>query len=271
VSTTQDVFRLLVICICSAFWGTQTPAYHMEYEESASGASRMVVVNDSDETIEAFHATERCSNGGSEQSADTLDFPLTSSSSISGPDGRFARSGVVQPGGRWTSDLFLPTTGNANCDIDVDAVLFGDGTYDGSKVAVEELKARRDGIAAGVRLWIEKVSTQDIAGPAEETLHTEAMRVTARDTARSNKCQFGPHGQPVDFVSCGFWAGRVQVDINILQQFGHGAKTNGVPVDLSKVTEMLSRWSNKVDANVALKRLDVTFPPVAQATMNGRE
>lgn len=65
-------------------------------------------------------------------------------------NGRFARQGVVKSGGRWTSNLFLSTSETLNCDVQIDAVLFGDGTYDGSEAAVEELKARRDAIAAGV-------------------------------------------------------------------------------------------------------------------------
>ncbi len=271
VSIKHEIFCLLLIGICSSRLGAQTPAYHSEYDEAPNGFIRMVLVNDSDKTIEAFHATERCSQGGSEQSADTLDFPVDSIASISGPDGRFARRGVVEPGGRWTSSLFESTPTATNCDVQIEAVLFGDGTYDGSDAAVEELKARRDGIAAGVQLWVEKLSTNDGVAPTEETLHAEAVSVTAQDTAQRNKYRHGPQGRSEDFASYGYWAGRVQVDINILHQFAHGAKTKEAPVDLTKLTDMVSRWSNKVNTNAALKRLDVTFPPAARQATNGKE
>ena len=266
----HEIFCLL-IGICSSPLGAQRAAYHMEYDQAPNGFIRMILVNDSNKTIEAFHATDRCCHGGSEQSADTLDFPADSTASMSGPDGRLARQGVVEPGGRWTSFLSESTPTETNCDVQIDAVLFGDGTYDGSEVAVEELKARRDGIAAGLHLWVAKLSTKDAVGPTAETLRAEAMSVTAQDTAQRNECHHDPQGHPEDFASCGYREGRVQVDINILQQFGHGADAKEAPVDLSKLTGMVSRWSNKVNTNAALKRLDVTFPPVVQPAINGKE
>jgi hypothetical protein len=244
-----------VICGCSMSLLAQGRGYHMELSDGTSGW--VILVNDSQIPIEAFHFVGKCriagrEVAGSEFTYDALDSP---GNSLSHPaiTGR-AQSDVVKPGERYFAlTKLLPQPSECIWDGDITSVIYADGTYEGEENTARDLQARRDGIAAGVQYWVERVQGGVVEKPDPEAMAAEAKQLSEETRTKTRYC-VGPN-QP---LSCAYWSGRHQVDANVALQ---GSRKKEDPEsNYAWMTQFIKRWRKKVEADDALKRLDVTFP-----------
>jgi len=173
---------LLAIVISSAFSLTaQTRHYRMELSSGTSGY--VILENDSQSSIEAFHVKGQCGSVGMEATSDILE----------GPNGRFpnvAADTRSQRGGihRWERVSFANVTFIAQpqpCTwkVEMNAVIFSDGSYEGDDAQVKALQAERDGIAASINYWAARMKTPP-ATPAElDLIEADAKTQSQNDRA----------------------------------------------------------------------------------------
>src|SRR5580700_6004196 len=146
---------LSMLCGCTPLLA-QVRGCHMELSDGTSGW--VILVNDSEKTVEAYHLSAKCmSEGrprmGMEASYDALD---SAGTSRSGPGkviaGIFTHSDVAEPGTRMVSmENLAPQPFGCVWDAKFDAVIYADGSYEGDEMKVRRLQARRDGVVADVK------------------------------------------------------------------------------------------------------------------------
>jgi hypothetical protein len=247
----------------------QSSSYHTQLSNDTNGRSRIILVNDSDKPIEAYHASQRCQAGGVYSSEDVLDHPGVTSGSIHGPDGeRAPRSGFVERGGRWDTFMSITTNPSNNsaekCDTRIEAVLFADGSYEGKEAVARGLKARRDGIRASVSYWENKFNSEDPDGSSLAVLHAEAKRIVSENRVKLNKYQFNLLKDDSPSLLHQYWAGRLQVDTNVAGHFPSDASEEKQSGSFHYLANYIHTWKTKIDNDVAMKRLDTVFPPFSE-------
>jgi hypothetical protein len=234
----------------------------MELSDGTSGW--VILVNDSERPIEAFYFSGQCNainargGAGVQFSYDALQSPGTVSGHP-GLDGKFlSQKDVVAPKGRMISMTKLELQ-QSGCDWkgDIDAVIYSDGSYEGDEMIARGMAAQRDGIAAGVAYWRDRFNRENTDAVNLDAINAEAQRLKKEDSAKSwssSGCRKSP-------LTCEYWKGRYQVDSNVALWLQKGAIKDTPEDRYRKTVQSIERWQKKIDDNVALKRLDVTFPP----------
>ena len=261
----------LLVCL-TMLWGcvsllAQSRSYHMELSDGTSGW--VILVNDSQKTIEAYHFSAKCSGvrpgeSGLELSYDALDFVGTVIG-VQGPGGGVTQHDVAEPGARIVVlDHLLP---QPSCEwkADINAVLYADGSYEGDEMSARGLQARRDGIAASVKYWADRLSQESAGKPNLEATQTDAERLTQEDEKKAH--MFPGCGKLP--LACQYWSGRSHVDRNV----AHQAKSqkDGSEGSYRRIVQFITRWEKKMEADVALKKLDAVFPLAAALAEEGKQ
>ena len=218
----------------------QNPAYHLEFSDRTSGW--VILVNDSQKPIEAFTAKATCGAMTTTPTYDALEF---SGGGTTHPAVKGLQPSLIQPGERFFSLVNLaPQPSGCVWQAQVAGVIYADGTYDGEESAVRDLQARRAGIAAALQYW----SNLQLGGH-EQTVAlngpTNAENLSQDDLAKT--WTYTCRDQP---AVCAYWSGRRQVDQNVSQLAQHKFLMG----------PYLDRWTAKVEADVAFKKLEPTFP-----------
>jgi len=223
----------------------QNPAYRVELSGGTTG--QIILENDSRQDIEAFHFSAECgASSGMKTSSDILDSPMdTMMMRASHP--RTERGGVHP----WERVTFLtelaPQQSGCSWKAVIDAVIYADGSYEGAQTWAQFLQARRDGIAASVKYWIDHLK-------ALPTVPLDMGSIQA--DAEHRRQAAGACIQPTP--DCGYRHGRQQVDSNLAIRVEHWK--DNPELEYQQTLQFLTRWQAELNGNVALKRLELTFP-----------
>src|SRR5579862_4339886 len=170
-STGSSSWSWICCCLVSVAFFTgatvnaQSRNFHLDYVLAGQG-TRIVLVNESPNNIEAIRLAQDCSLSRINTKTDVLDLP-EHSGPIRDAAGNPARSIGPQPGGTW--DLFYFQNSEKSkyvgeCAFRVEFILFGDGTYEGKESYARYLKTHRDGMFASIIEWLEILNRQDAGG-----------------------------------------------------------------------------------------------------------
>lgn len=255
------VVCLTMLCGCVPLLA-QGRGYHAELSDGTSGW--VILVNDSQKTIEAYHLSAKCMGQGrvrmgEELSYDTLDSSGTSRNwPPTGFAGIHTTSAVAEPEARMVSMKKLsPPPDGCVWNADFDAVIYADGSYEGDEIKVQRLQARRDGLAAGVKYWANRLAGEPVDKASRETIRADAERLKDEDLKKiTNRCRK---------LECEYWRGRFQVDINVAANTR--PSENSPPLEGNGgIIQTYTRHEKKIEADVALKKLDAVFPlsPLAE-------
>ncbi|MFT4113721.1 hypothetical protein [Silvibacterium sp.] len=224
--------------------------YHMELSDGSSGW--VILVNDSQKPIEAFHFKGKCGNAGTATVHDALDSPYESISHR--PTDEAMQESVILPGVRFFSDQNLsPQPSGCTWAGDIDGVIYADGSYEGNENVVHALQARRDGILSAARFWVEATEGEAAGKFTPAVLAGEAQRLSDED--RKKMSNPGCREQP---ITCAYWNGREQVDINMVGQMNADRQRGDTPY--SHIAQFARKWREKAEADSALKALEISFP-----------
>jgi hypothetical protein len=255
---------LTILCTCAPLFA-QSNNYHVELSDGTSGM--IVFTNDSKKSIEAFQISAKCGDHiGSNPTYDALDGSGTHIG-FRGPDGSLVdRNVVIGPGINMPWDILPQQLSNCAWEADADAVIYTDGTYEGSDESMRRLEAKRDGIVAGVSYWAERLNRVSPTQEELERILTEANRQRGNDLTRVRAvARDDPQFTQRRIVS-NYWMGRSQVDGTITVNL-KGWLDNYEPEESYKrLMQLIKSWQTKIDNDIALKKLDATFPlPTALA------
>jgi hypothetical protein len=240
---------LLAIAVSACMLSAQAVQYQTELTAGTSG--NLILENDARSSIEAFHYKAQCGNGATEGSQDILGIQ---NGQFLGIVGDRPQHGPVRPWERVTfRENFYPNSSGCEWKVEVTAVLFSDGSYEGDKAQARAMQARRDGIVAAVGYWRAKMNPPPIKSSDFELLASDAKgrRTIDQANAWASKCFQGTD------ESCSYWQGRQLVDLNIANDIER-KKINPDPEFTSPV-EILDRWQEVLDRNEALRKLDAIF------------
>ena len=129
-------------------------------------------------------------------------------------------------------------------------MIYADGSYQGDENLVRELQAKRDGMSIAAHLWAKRL-TEDL----QKNMTDEAIAAQAELIAGTDQTQSGCHDHS---VLCGWWQGKYQVDSNVAlsaKRLGH-----------DQLSLFVAGWCRKIEADEALKRMDLLFPLPAELT-----
>jgi len=255
MSSRRIAVRLLLLSIYCGALSAQSQTVHTHIQLSEGTSGHIIVINGSPKTIEAFHMKSKCGTGGGDTTKDKLESRGTVSS-WAAPDGtRFNEPDVIGPWARVALIHMAPKQPGNGCvwDIDVDAVIYADGTFEGDESVVRTLQAQRDGYAAALAYWTERFK-QDASGTVDvEATAAAANRMVEDD---SNKGYRGCLGKPSP--TCAYWRGRWQVDINLAERIKPSSNPPSQRYD--EMVQECAQWRAKIEADNALKTLDAVFP-----------
>jgi hypothetical protein len=249
---------LTTLCGCVPLLA-QGRGYHMELSDGSSGWA--ILVNDSQKTIEAYHFSAKCRSAGRMKSATEYSYDALDSggTSRSGPPtgavaGIHTTRDVAERGTRMVSmENLLPQPDGCVWDAGFDAVIYADGSYEGDEIRVRGLQARRDGVAECVKYWANRLAQEAVDRASLETIRADAERLTEEDRKETiSRCSKLP-------LACEYWRGRSQVDTTVAHDtrpWKDGPYIEGY----GGIIQKYARHEKKVEADVALKRLDVVFP-----------
>jgi hypothetical protein len=173
------------------------------------------------------------------------------------------RSGVLETGARWRTGISIFPE-NGDCQTQVTAVLFSDGSFEGDDAGVRGLKARRDGLAAAAHYWADRISREKPDGSTLEALHDEAKERIAEDQMNQRRYPFGiVNGDPPPLL-WHYWSGRLQVESNVELFFKKDQNQEKASEKFRTAADSIHQWKKKIDSNFALQKLNTIFPPVAE-------
>jgi hypothetical protein len=265
------------VAFCSALFlsglplASQTSSFHLEPSAGSLGFETLALVNDSEEpvSIEAYHLVQRCEGGGywgstdffmNRRAASTM--PARQAGGTQWPDAI-----EIIAKGRFQTGIEFVALKNAKgvvekCERQMDAVLFTDGTHEGSEEAVRTLKAHRDGISDRVNYWENRLRPENRDGSGIDAMHGEAECFLKEDRA-----VFGEHGS--DFfqyeaepVLDSYWEGRYFVDTTIMEHFSNPEKPPALT--FHQLLLQIMWWKEGVDSHSSSKTLDIEFPPLSE-------
>jgi hypothetical protein len=248
----------------------QTSSYHLVSDDRATGSSKVTLVNDSEKAIDAYGAFQRCRSrrkiGASNWSYDSKDI-LQGFINVHGArGGRPPRTGMIEPGGRWDTSLFVSPP-NGVCDSQIGAVLFTDGSFEGTDTAVRALKAQRDGMAASVNYWADRISRENPDGSTLGSFLDEIRRRVRDDQTKQHRYRIGTGDVPPPLWD--YWAGRLYVDQNIDQGLPRNLSEEKASQNFHRVADEINAWKKKIDSNVAMRKLNLLFPPISDPAETG--
>jgi hypothetical protein len=276
--------RAIVFCFLVILgWlplAAQSSSYHLESDDRAAGRQPVILVNDSEKSIEAYGASQLCFKakvytGVPNESRDILDNPFNGAASgMRAPDGSGpARSGVLETGARWRTNM--ATLPDWDCRTQVNAVLFSDGSFEGEDTAVRGLKARRDGLAAAIHYWADRISREKPDGSTLDTLHDELKKRKAEDLLKQGKYRaqsnltFEGAVPPVPPpVLEQYWSGWLSVDTNLEFQLSRYFTHENAGESFRKLADEINQWKTKIDGNLALQKLNVAFPVISESSQS---
>jgi len=281
----MSTLRARAVLFCSLFIGwlplaAQSSSYHLELDDSKAGPKPVIFVSDSEKSLDAFAASQQCPqdpNGNSSAaygSHDILDSPFLRgvSSDMRCADRRLARGPVLKTGECWGTALFVsPQKGD--CQNEVTAVIFSDGSVEGEDAAVRGLKAHRDGLAAGVHYWAGRIGREKPDGSTLLALFNDVERSKVEDQRKQREYHYqrrlmlekAESALPQGLLWL-YWSGRLQVDTDLELRFNglingsSGVKT--ATEALRTITDEIDQWKTKIDRNPAQQKLNTTFLPV---------
>jgi len=252
-------FRLVwlaMLCGCVPLLA-QSRNYHAEIANEPD--RRFILVNDSKEPIEAFHASVECHDPTSSVEIDMRVSSEETYDALAGSrkrwwlwDGLTAKGDVVEPGERFN----IGGTLNAVCNWEpnVDAVIYADGSYDGNELAVRRLQARRDGLATGVKFWADKLNRDTPHGSDLDAMVAVAKRMASIDSAIAAFSE-----QHTLWLPSSYWRGRHEADGPVAERLQRMPKDHPEQ-SYEQLVQFVTGWQREIEDNLALKRLEVTFP-----------
>jgi hypothetical protein len=252
----------------------QSSSYHLEFADHKH-SQQVILVNDSEKSIEAYGASQLCFKPkqyvGVDESRDILDISFRGTpSSMRAADGREPpRSGVLETGARRSTGIFIPE--NWDCETQVNAVLFSDGSFEGEDAAVRGLKSRRDGLAAGIHYWADRISREKPYGSTLDALRDEVKQRKVEDQMKQRtytshpRLTFEKAEPPIPPPLLGqYWSGWLAVEANIELLFPKDLSQEKASENFRKVADEINQWKAKIDGNLALQKLNIVFPPISE-------
>ena len=241
---------IVLLCLLpgATLASAQARGYHIELTGRNTG---IILVNDSHKTIEAFHVKAECGRStGMESTYDALLWPgdKTPLFFVNGLQIQ-PQSDVIPPRGRMTwSFLLTPQPDACTWQAHIDAVIFSDGTYSGSRKVVQFMQAWREGFATSLRYW-----TDRMRAPGADGVRDEAKRRSQEDQSKDLDSDT-PGGQ--------YWQGRWHVDDTLAEiTQPHGTDSARKAQLLQQYpSQMVNQWVSKLDDDTAFKRLNTVFP-----------
>ena len=261
--------RAILFCVPVILGGlplaAQSSSYHLEFDDRTP--SRAALVNDSAKSIEAFVALQRCQKPGSysgfDNSRDILDIPRGVGSEILAADGHPARSGVLETGGRWQTNLAIFPE-NGDCRNHVSGVLFSDGSFEGEDAGVRGLKAWRDGLAAAVHHWADRINQEKPDGSTLEALHDELKRRKSEDQMKLRKYKSDIRIDDPPQLLWQYWSGWLAVETNLEFRLSKDLSEGKADENFRKLADEINHWKMKIDGNLALQKLNIVFPAISE-------
>lgn len=241
----------------------QAHGYHLELSDGASGF--VTLVNDSSKTIEAFHMKASCEDERTSRlgASTSLDYdmlwtPSRFAGAARGHDGRPVgppQPDVIGPGQRMQSSANIPQSIGRVWHPEVDAVIYSDGSYDGSNDGVRSLQIWRDGLAEELQYWSAKLH-QSPTPLDPYAIATEAQR-------RADSYMGQPEGILNDYESA-----KRQVALSLAIQAGGNLSVDELR---RRQVDLIDRWAKKLDDDAAFKKMQLVFPlPQAVITSTTR-
>jgi hypothetical protein len=261
-----------VNCFISALFLTgiaataQSSKYHLEFRPVDEQSTRIVLVNDSSQTIESFRMVQECSLIRNSLNQDVLYSPVFSSA-IRDAGGGTAQSLGPEHGGTWEISTFRNSERSQNvgeCTPRFELILFGDGSYDGKESAAHAMKAQRDGIVAGITEWQEIISRQDAGGADVNALANISGQREDEDRQKVHETFIlasGHHGDESAELANEFWNGKMIVDSSIAGRFHPSSNGSISGQSFQRAKGLIEAWKGKIDADPAMSKLNETFPP----------
>ncbi len=197
---------------------------------------------------------ERTSRLGASTSLDydMLWTPSRFAGAARGHDGRPVgppQPDVIGPGQRMQSSANIPQSSGCVWHPEVDAVIYSDGSYDGSNDGVRSLQVWRDGLADELEYWSTKLH-QPNANPSDP------YAITSEAQRRADSYMGRPEGFLNDYES-----GKRQVALNLALS-GAGSPS---PEELQRrQVDLIDRWKKKLADDVAFKKMQPIFPLPAE-------
>jgi hypothetical protein len=263
----RTVVFCLPVILGSLPVAAQSSSYHLEFEDNA-GSKQVILVNDSEKPIEAFAASQRCQDGSASGGVrDILFYPSKDidmqAADRSGPP----RSGVLDTGARWSTLLVMfPERGD--CQNRITAVFFSDGSFEGDDAPARSLKAGRDGLAAGVHYWADRISREKPDGSMLNALVAEVRERTAADWAKQNKYPTSGHRDSSAQPLWEYWESWLNVERTIESRCPNDLGQEKPSATLRRVADMINGWKTKIDGNIALQKLNAVFPAASQSSQS---
>lgn len=233
-----------LLCLLSvARLDAQARGYHMELSDGTGGA--IILVNDSEKVIEAFLYKGLCGTTHRSFNYDALWAPGERGWDARDPSGRPIRPqpDTVAPGQQMDANELIqkPSVGCSERG-DIDAVIYSDGTFDGSEEGVRSMQVWRDGLANELQYWFARLQSKpsDIYAIANEAKQRDDSYKELRAGARPQLL--------VDYQ-----LGEQQVATAVVHQIAEDPS----PIAL---VELIDTWKKKLDSDLAFKKMSVIFP-----------
>jgi hypothetical protein len=236
----------------------------LEYLPDGIQTTRIVLVNDSPNTIEAIRLAHECSLMRLSMNTDVLDSP-DYSRMIRDAAGNPAQSIGPDPDGTWELEVFDNSERPkyvGECAPRVEFILFYDGSNEGKESEVRVLKARRDGEFASIIEWLEIFNRQeadrvDVAGLSELAIRRQDNNSDRGETYAHQYQSAGDEGSALAFY---FWSAKWSVDVDVAF-FLRYPQSRPPEQAFQNEKDRLEKWTNKFDTDPAMKRLREVFPP----------
>jgi len=251
----------------------QSSSYHLEFDDRKR-SQQVILVNDSEKSIEAYGASQLCFKPkqyrGVDDGQDILDAPFRGTpSSMRAADGSGPpRSGVLETGARWSMGISIPE--NWDCQTHVNAVLFSDGSFEGEDAGVRGLKARRDGLAAAIHYWADRISREKPDGSTLDALLDELKQRKAQDQIVRTKYKSHPHltfdkaEQPIPPpLLWQYWSGWLVAEGNLEFHLSKYLNQENAVESFRKIADEINHWKTRIDGNLALRKLNTVFPAIS--------
>jgi|GEM_PF-7049568 hypothetical protein len=261
-----SIFGLALLIAISSM---NAQSWHLETPYSPRSPE---VVNDSHKTIEAYSSFHLCPNkaftpGKIWHDQDALDSSGITTGDMKAADGKQMHSIGIEPGGRW---IMPGTPGQIvnekeiSCELQVDAILFTDGSYEGDEASVRALQARRDGIRASVNYWSEKFNIENPDPSDFATLRNQAKDRLKQERDIFDKYLYAALNSETQPLSMAYWNGRIQVDQNVEHWISDSLSGEKALKNYQRSASDIARWQKKIETDISMQNLSAEFPPVTE-------
>lgn len=257
-STPLPLACFVILVACTPL-RAQDRGYHTEVELAdrpnlPSGTRYIVLVNDSQKSIEAYDVTSGCTGSRARGGTSYDELSLTGDKDGITASNGASQPSILRPGGRMITRMPLgPSRPDCENTGEVDAVLFADGTYGGDTDAARDLQVYRDGVVASVRDWVSTLNQPGTLSTNAGAIQTEAQRRQDKDFV-GIRATLGQH------TASSYWYGRLAIDGNLWPETKPRSQGEAPDVTFQRAVQVAATLNKKIQDNFALKRLDVVFP-----------